>query len=62
MSKFEKEEIMIKCPICKYQNPLKNVERYGSCKLCKYVLDPKAKYKYEMYCRLKLWKSKKTRY
>ncbi len=50
-----------KCPRCNYQNLDKNIERYGSCRLCGYVLDKQAKFRYEMYCRLKLWKSKKTR-
>ena len=47
------------CPKCKYQNHEENVKRYGTCKLCKTVLDEKAKFEYEMYCRLRLRKGKK---
>ena len=47
----------IKCE-CGYQNHKENVERYGTCKLCGKVLDKKAKYRYEMYNRLRLWRKK----
>ena len=49
----------IQCPDCKYQNHVKNVQRYGTCKLCGKTLDSKAKFEYEMYCRLRLWRKKK---
>lgn len=49
----------IVCPNCGYNNSEKNVNKYGTCTGCRHVLDEKAKYKYEMVCRLKLWKGKK---
>lgn len=45
----------IKCE-CGYQNHIENVKKYGTCRFCNKVLDHKAKYKYEMYCRLRLWR------
>ena len=56
----KKKDIFIDCPVCHYKNKLDNVKRYGSCKLCETVLDNKAKYRYEMYCRLHLWSKKGT--
>lgn len=47
----------IKCE-CGYFNQEENVKRYGTCKYCKKVLDPKAKFDYEMFCRLKRWRKK----
>ena len=46
---------------CGYYNHESNVKKYGTCKLCGKVLDKKAKFDYEMYCRLRLWKEQKTR-
>ena len=53
-----KELPNVKCSICGYQNKAGNVAKYGTCKLCGSVLDAKAKYKYEMYIRLKMWRKK----
>ncbi len=44
---------------CGYQNHKENVKRYGTCRCCGKVLDQKAKFDYEMICRLRLWKNKK---
>lgn len=44
---------------CGYQNKVEMIERYGTCRLCGKVLDPKAKYEYEMFTRLHLWRDKK---
>lgn len=41
---------------CGYANHKDMIQLYGTCKRCGKVLDPKAKYKYEMYCRLRLWR------
>lgn len=46
------------CDECKYQNHKENVQRYGTCRLCGKVLDAKAKFNYEMVCKLHLWKKK----
>ena len=51
----------IKCE-CGYQNHKENVERYGTCRGCGKVLDPQAKFKYEMYTKLRLWRKPKCRY
>lgn len=43
---------------CGYQNHKENVDRYGTCRLCGKVLDKKAKFNYEMFCKLRLWRKK----
>lgn len=48
----------IKCE-CGYFNKKESVLRYGTCRLCGKVLDEKAKYKYEMFCKLHLWRKTK---
>ena len=47
----------IKCE-CGYQNHKGTIARYGTCRLCGKVLDEKAKYKYEMFVRLHMWRGK----
>lgn len=54
-TKKVKELDNVKCE-CGYCNHKANVERYGTCKLCGKVLDPKAKYNYEMYVKLRRWR------
>ena len=58
-NKEYKELNLVKCPYCDYNNKIYNVEKYGTCTRCGMTVDKKAKYKYEMACRLKLWKGKK---
>ena len=41
---------------CGYHNHRDMIEIYGTCKLCGKTLDKKAKYKYEMNKKLKLWR------
>lgn len=41
---------------CGYQNHKENVDRYGTCRGCGKVLDSKAKFDYEMYVKLRLWR------
>lgn len=48
----------IKCE-CGYQNHVENVRKYGTCKLCGKTLDKKAKFNYEMYVKLRLWRGKR---
>lgn len=50
----------IKCE-CGYQNHKDNVERYGTCRGCGRVLDSKAKFNYEMYVKLRLWRKPKCK-
>lgn len=44
---------------CGYQNHKSNVDKYGTCKFCGKVLNPKAKFDYEMFCKLRLWRKSK---
>jgi len=48
---------MIQCPKCGKWSKKSYVQQYGSC-LCGQVLDEKAKYKYEMFIKLHLWRNK----
>jgi len=58
MKKKKKTDLPnIKCE-CGYQNHKESVERYGTCKFCGKILDQKAKYKYEMFVRLHMWRNK----
>lgn len=52
---YKKSLDVVKCE-CGYCNQRHNVEWYGTCTRCGKTIDNKAKYKYEMYCRLKLWR------
>ena len=54
--KKEQKEILILCDNCGYHNHDYNVKRYGTCTNCGTTLDKKAKFDYEMYCRLRLWR------
>ena len=54
-----KELPNVKCSICGYQNKAGNVSKYGTCKLYGSVLDAKAKFEYEMFCKLHMWRNKK---
>ena len=44
---------------CGYNNKPWNVKRYGTCTGCGKVLDKQAKFRYDMYNKLKLWKEKR---
>lgn len=55
MKKWEENII---CEKCKYQNHKRFIAVFGTCKLCGKVLDGKAKFKYDMNIRLRLWKGK----
>lgn len=50
-------EQMIQCPRCGKWSRKTYVQTYGTC-LCGEVLDEKAKFKYEMYVKLHLWRNK----
>ena len=49
------------CPYCGYNNKKENVKRYGTCTGCRKTIDEKAKYDYEMTCRLRLWRGRKRK-
>ena len=53
-------EKMIQCPRCGKWSKKDFIEMYGTC-LCGEVLDEKAKFRYEMFCRLRLWRHKNYR-
>lgn len=53
---FKNDNII--CPDCDYNNHKDTIARFGTCKRCGKVLDSKAKYNYEMFCRLRLWRKK----
>ena len=48
----------IKCE-CGYNNQPENVKHYGTCTRCGKVLDERAKFRYEMYNKLRLWRGKR---
>lgn len=56
--KNEKFEESIICE-CGYYNKLDYVSRYGTCLRCGKVLNSKAKFDYEMVCKLRLWRGRK---
>lgn len=56
--KYKKELDNIKCE-CGYHNHKESVQRYGTCKGCGKVLDEKAKFHYELFCKLNLWRYKR---
>lgn len=58
MKKHKKELDNVKCPNCGYSNLKYNVQKYGTCTGCRQVLDEKARFKHEMYERLRLWRKK----
>ena len=48
---------MIQCPKCGKWSKKSYVKQYGSC-LCGEVLNEQAKFRYEMYVKLRLWRKK----
>ncbi len=46
---------MMQCPRCGKWSKKSYVDTYGTC-LCGEVLDKKAKYRYEMFIKLRLWR------
>lgn len=61
MSKEEFEKQHVVCE-CGYHNFKELVKRYGTCRRCGKVLDPKAKLEYERVCRLGLWRKNEKVY
>lgn len=55
--KKKKWEENVKCE-CGYNNLIHNVKFYGTCTRCGKTIDKKAKYKYEMMSKLRLWRTK----
>lgn len=52
---------LIYCDECGYCNRKEMIDKYGTCKRCRKVLDDKAKFNYEMNMRLRLWRKDKNR-
>ena len=46
------------CEKCGYRNLEENYKKYGTCTRCRSVIDEKAKFKYEMNKKLRLWRNK----
>lgn len=44
---------------CGYSNHPDNVKYYGTCTRCGKVLDGQAKFRHDMYNKLRLWKGRK---
>lgn len=55
----EKGELQLVVCECGYNNQLYNVKFFGTCTRCRKVLDPRAKFRYEMYKKLRLWRGKR---
>lgn len=47
------------CEKCGYRNHARNYKKYGTCTRCGAVIDEKAKFRYEMYTKLRLWRGNK---
>lgn len=58
MKKNEKWVEHIVCE-CGYKNQPNNVKIYGTCTRCKKVLDEQAKFRHDMYNKLRLWRGKR---
>lgn len=56
--KKEKYLELVTCE-CGYNNQPYNIERYGTCTRCGKVLNKKAKFDYEMFCKLRMWRGHK---
>lgn len=48
---------MIQCPKCQKWSKRSYIKTYGTC-LCGETLDQKAKFRYEMFMKLHLWRYK----
>ena len=53
-------EKMVQCQRCGKWSKKSYIDIYGTC-LCGEVLDERAKFKYEMFCKLHLWRNKNYR-
>ncbi len=58
MKKDKKKIEHVTCE-CGYHNQPWNVKKYGTCTRCGKILDPKAKFDYEMLVKLRLWRGKR---
>lgn len=45
---FKTGDISVICPECNYYNKMSGIRRYGTCKRCHYVIDPRIKFLYEI--------------
>ena len=60
MKKYDKSfDELVKCDKCGYNNKKFNIEKYGTCLRCGSVLNKKAKFDYEMFCKLRMWRNHK---
>ena len=52
---------LVYCSNCGYCNKAEMVAKFGTCRRCNMTLDEKAKFKYEMNKKLRLWRTDKNR-
>ena len=45
---FKTGDVSVICPECNYYNKMSGIRRYGTCKRCNYVIDPRIKFLYEI--------------
>lgn len=57
-NKPEKYRELVRCDKCGYCNQPEMVKSSGVCNGCGKILNEKAKYRYEMYHRLRMWRKK----
>lgn len=45
---FKTGGISVICPECGYFNKMSGIRRFGTCRRCKFVIDPRVKFLYEI--------------
>ncbi len=59
--KRQKEFKLVVCEKCGYNNQPQFAGFFGTCLRCKNVIDPRAKFRYEMNKKLGTWRKEKKR-
>lgn len=45
---FKTGDVSVICPKCNYYNKMSGIRRFGTCKRCHFVIDPRVKFLYEI--------------
>lgn len=45
---FKTSDVMVICPKCNYYNKMSGIGKFGTCKRCKFTIDPRVKFLYEI--------------
>lgn len=45
---FKTGDVSVVCPKCGYYNKMSGIRRFGTCKRCQFVIDPRVKFLYEI--------------